>query len=522
MPLRLLLLLTPVLQILLVSPVRAAPTSIWHISIFEGPAPPAGKGPPIQASALRNTVYLPAQIASIVASYILSVLAIGTALLFVSRFRRAAQASPKSLSMEMMEPVIKKNTMATADPSPISPLNNDPYGASPESTLDMKVNWPSPNRSLRGSSVWGSINHSHRKQPSESQASVVTFDESVIGDDKVRNEREMERLYAAVMDHDEEKSTSKVNLAGQPQARNPPEFQHLRSLPQTSAPLRTDPQSPARTPTRSPRTPSRPTPISIYHGNSSRSSFGSLNKKHGVRGLPISTPMGSPALAPNHDDGYGDSEPLSPRFYPDPGPPPPTPDEQKASRYRHQEMDNTRLSPRDARFPITSLRKPGTVPPSTGVPTQTIPEVSSPPESHPGSYSRSIPPKKKTPAPLTLRTQAAAGASAQNRSLCNAPLPLRNAHPTNYNSDRPEPSPAIKATVLERKVPSHHLRNPMTGVPATPYSPYMPRTPLTPMTPTRLVTRQERKMREKKEGKRVPTIEDAVEEEADMWGDAYH
>ena len=75
----------------------------------------------------------------------------------------------------------------------------------------------------------------------------------------------------------------------------------------------------------------------------------------------------------------------------------------------------------------------------------------------------------------------------------------------------------IKATVLERKAPNNQsLRTPMTGVPMTPYSPYMPRTPLTPMTPSRLVTRAERKRREKEEGKRVATIDDAVEEEADM------
>ena len=49
----------------------------------------------------------------------------------------------------------------------------------------------------------------------------------------------------------------------------------------------------------------------------------------------------------------------------------------------------------------------------------------------------------------------------------------------------------------------------------------MPFTPLTPMTPSRLVTKQERKKREKEEGRRVATVEDAVIEESEMWGDAY-
>ncbi|KAL9123980.1 MAG: hypothetical protein Q9217_006646 [Psora testacea] len=515
---------TQVLQILLLSAVKATPTSIWHVSIFQDPAPPPGKGPPVQASALRDESYLPAQIASIIASYVLSVLLIGTAILFVGRrLRRAAQASPKTLSMEMMKPA-NTDTTAAFDPSPVSPRKNNPYGASPDSTIDMRNNWPSPNRSLRGSSGWGSIQRGHKKQPSESQASVVTFDESVIEDDKVRNEREMERLYAAVMEHDEKRSTlgSKVDLAGQAQPRHPPELQHLRDVSQPSDPSRADIKSPAKPITRSPEISSRPTPISVHSRNSSRSSFGSFGRKRGVRGLHISPPMGSPGLAPDYDDGYGDTESLKPRLYPDPGPPPLTPDEQKALRHRQEQKDNTRPSPNDTRFPITSLRKGSNVTLPPGVQTHTIPEVSSGSELQTWNNDRLKASKKKTPAPLALRTQAAAGATAQHHPLGVTPLPLRNAHPTNYNADRPEPSPTIKATVLERKISGHSLRSPMTGVPMTPYSPYMPKTPLTPMTPSRLVTREERRRREKEEGRRVPTIEDAVEEEADMWGDAYH
>lgn len=81
----------------------------------------------------------------------------------------------------------------------------------------------------------------------------------------------------------------------------------------------------------------------------------------------------------------------------------------------------------------------------------------------------------------------------------------------------------IKATVIESK-PRHQgpgAPTPRTGVPMTPYSPYMPFTPLTPMTPSRLVTRAERKQKAREEGRRVLTQEDRVEEEGDMWGDAY-
>ena len=516
---------------------EASPKDIWHVSIWEAPAPPPGKGPPISASAIRDPSYLPAQISSIVGAYVFSLLVIGSAILFVGRrLRRAAQASPQSLAMEMMKP-IKTDIPKAFDPSPISPAKSATlYGHTPESNVDMRINWPSPNNKNARNSGWGSIHKGHKKQAPSIQSSVVTFDESVIEDDRERNEREMERLYAAVMDHDEKKSASAVNLpdGSHPQSQNPPELQHLRSPKQgpfnpVSPPPRSDTKSPARAHTKSPRTSSRPTPLSLHSRNSSRSSFGSFSKKRGARNLVISPPMGSPDLIPDYNDGYGETEPLSPRIYDDPGPPPPTPPQQKAVKPREGMLSASRLSPQNARFPDQSLRAPR-VPAFPGV--QPIPESDRPIAiSHDGSENlsqRDLTKPKRTPAPLALRTQALTNSSSrrsplpQNQSqstLQSAPLPLRQPHPTNYNSDRP-PS-MIKATVLERKAPACGLRTPAIGVPQTPYSPYMPFTPLTPMTPSRLVTREERKRKEKEEGRRVATIDDAVQEEPDMWGDAY-
>ena len=508
------------LQHLLITATTASPTDIWHVSIWEAPAPPPGKGPPLGDHSLRDLSYLPAQIASIIGAYFLSVLIIGSAILFVGRrLRRAAQASPGTLSMEMMKPV-KQDIPKAFDPSPISPSNNNLYGPSPNSTIDMKNNWPSPqSKSARHSDGWGSIAKGHRKQPSV-VSSVVTFDESVIEDDKERNQKEMERLYAAVMEHDEKKSASVSHLPDEQRPQSPPELQHLRSPQKPSeSPPRSDTVSPTRTATKSPRTTSRPTPISIHSRNSSRSSLGSFSKKRGIRCLPISPPMGSPDLVPSYNARYGEAEPLTPRVYDDPGPAPLTPPQQKASQNRENVMDASRLSPRSAHFhDVPSIRTPRTsIPAVPGI--QTIPETSSRPEMQSRNSDRSK--AKRTPAPLALRTQALGGSgpgsssSAQHHPLSSAPLPLRNQHPTNHNFDRP-PS-MIKATVLERKVPNvQSLRTPMTGVPMTPYSPYMPQTPLTPMTPSRLVTRAERKRREKEEGRKVVTIDDAVEEEADM------
>ncbi|KAG8530963.1 uncharacterized protein KY384_004320 [Bacidia gigantensis] len=451
------------LPALLVFAARVSSKNIWHVSIYNGPAKAPGKGAPIQASALRDKSYLPAQIASIVAAYVFSVVVIGSALLLVGRrLRRAAQTSPTTLSMEMVKPV-KTDVPRVFDPSPAS------KGASPNSAVDMRNNWPSPIKEFRGSVNWGSLKKEHKRRPSESQASVVTFDESVIEDDRARNEREMDRLYAAVAAEDEKRSTSKIDLAGHQQSQHPPELQHLRNEPQ---------------------------------------SIGPPPRRQRAAHLP---PMGSPGLAPDYDDGYGEKEPLSPRFYPDPGPPPPTPDEHKAGRQRPENIDVGRFSPRDSRFPMTSLRKGGSVPQSPTVPT--IREVESQPQLLTVNTNRSMSSNasRVKPAPLPLRTITAGSTSNQY-------LPLRGTHPTNYNADLPQPSPAIKATVIERKAPVPRLRTPGTGVPMTPYSPYMPNTPLTPMTPSRLVSREERRRKMKEDGRRVPTIEDAVEEDADEWG----
>lgn len=515
----------PLLQALFTTATTASPTDIWHVSIWEAPAPPPGKGPPLDDHSLRDLSYLPAQIASIIGAYVFSVLVIGSAILFVGRrLRRAAQASRGTLSMEMMQPV-KHDVPKIFDPSPISPSNNNLYGPSPNSTIDMKNNWPSPqSRSARDSDGWGSIAKGHRKQPSV-VSSVVTFDESVVEDDKERNQKEMERLYAAVMEHDEKKSASVSYLPDEQRPQSPPELQHLRSTQQPSEPPpRSDTVSPSRTATKSPRASSRPKPLSCHSRNSSRSSLGSFSKKRGIRNLPISPPMGSPDLVPSYNARYGEAEPLTPRVYDDPGPPPPTPPQRKASQPRENVMDASRLSPMSTQFhesfipSIPSIRTPRTSIPAIPA-IQTIPETHSRPEMQSRNSDRSK--TKRTPAPLALRTQAlvnsgpGSSSSAQHHPLRSAPLPLRNQHPTNHNSDRP-PS-MIKATVLERKAPNvQSLRTPMTGVPMTPYSPYMPRTPLTPMTPSRLVTRSERKRKEKEEGKRVATIDDAVEEEADM------
>ena len=160
---------------LLFTSTAALPKNIWHVSILEAPAPPADVDT-ASPHALRDKKHLPAEIAGIFAAYIFFVVCIGISLLLVGRrLRRAAQASPKTLAMEMMKPVRGDDSKAF-EPSPISPLNKYPYGKSPSSTVDTREMWPSPEKSSIG---YGFDKKGHNKQTSI-QSSVVTFYYSVI------------------------------------------------------------------------------------------------------------------------------------------------------------------------------------------------------------------------------------------------------------------------------------------------------------------------------------------------------
>ncbi|MCJ1288561.1 hypothetical protein MMC34_000089 [Xylographa carneopallida] len=539
------------LTVLLSSQLASArPSSIWAINIDEDPAPSPEDGPPLSAHAIRDKAFLPLELGAVFGAYVLAIIVIGSAAFTVGRrLRRSAQTSPRTLAMEMMRP-----GKAIPLTNTISPSQSNPWGPSPVSPADTKQMWSTPDIS-RGQ-AWARANP-HQKQPSV-QSSVLTFNESVIEEDKSKNEIEMARLYAAVLEHDEKKKSRSLTNA-QPLAQHPPELQHLRrttTSPLHSPPLppepmspvspsRTSTKSPSRTVTASPQRQTRafrPAPISVtsptsHSRASSRTSLGSFGRKSTVRNLsislPISPPMGSPEIREDHMREYDDSEPLTPREY-NPGPPP-LPPYRENSVGSEQQRDLT--SPKRLHFskhfapsirssrtsvagtPLQSPRSPRT----PNIPTfvMTHESVGNLPQqlqehSEEQYHQRQLVPKtQRKPAPLPLRTNLTSD-SQHTLPLRTAPLPLRNLGTPGFH----RPQSTIKATVLETK--PNLLRAPGTGVPSTPYSPfYFPSTPLTPMTPSRLVTREERKRRKKEEGRRVATFEDAVIEEKDMWGDAY-
>ena len=541
--------------------VSAAPSgSIWTVNIHEEPAPSPQDGPPQDVNAIRDPSYLPLQIGSIIGSYLVWLLLTGIAIITIGRrLRRAAQSSPRSLNMEIMSPSAKQvqpdQLPKAFDPSPLSPAKSNPWDPSPVSPTKKSNPW-SPKL---GS--WGFRKH---KRQDSMQSSVMTFDESVISEDRMKNEIEMDRLYAAVAEHEAEttqaKAESQESSPTSPQLPNPPELQHLRyATRQPEFPLSPPPENEIERSPTSPTVPSRestgtprrlnkkPPPLSFNNPpsrNSSRSSFASFRsfgKKRGasVRELPISPPMGSPDMAP--DGTYSEAEPLTPRHY-RPGPPP-TPPMRSEALASPQAVDGERrfyFSP-SIRSSRSSIATGGFSPAQTPR-TATFPVVPPPmiaeeqnragvaitidtatnsriPATAAGPAPSLTPPKEKShrakPTPLTL--PGSVNTSQSTLPLRTAPLPFRSLR--SPNSTRPISQ--IRTQEITRPDPGK-LRAPGTAMPTTPYSPfYMPQTPLTPMTPSRLVTREERKRAKREEGRRVLTEEDRVPEDDELWGEGY-
>ncbi|KAL2003178.1 hypothetical protein VTN02DRAFT_4791 [Thermoascus thermophilus] len=412
---------------------------------YKGPVVPRGELQPRPASDQIDRPLLSIQIGGIVGGYVIFVALVLGLLLFVGRrLRRVAQTSNYTLEMQMMTPLGKKSI--STDPSPVTPVSKD---------------LPSPGKTSGFSMSWSSLSKAHRSHASTND-SVAAIDESVVTSDRRRAQDEMEKLYAAVMEYDEQRA------AGVYDAKNdefssplksprdgPPEFGHLRCQNPPNAPedLSHQQQEPVSRPAASSRSSSRLSRISnlsiFSPGFRSSSSMSSRlrSPRISIRKLPISPPIGSPDMA--NAASYGEEDqPLTPRHY-NPGPPPPAPHAQSAT-----------ATPRPAEARQT-----------------------------------------RAPAPAPLKIGNATNGSST--------LPFRQVF------SPPQSAPATKITILER--PERPQYGPRTGMP-TPYSPYMPFTPVTPITPSRMVTKQERKRKNKENGLRVLAEDDMVKSDEEMWG----
>jgi hypothetical protein len=479
---------------LLAQPAHADPDPGF---INNAPAPAPEDGPPLSFNASREKALLPAQICGIVGAYVLTVLIWGVLLLTVGRkMRRNAETSPKSLDIELVK------ARPNVKPAPLSPLSNK-----------SATSWFK--RGFKKSTT--SLNSPTSCPTSPTLQSPVSFDQSIVDSDKARRQSEMERLYAAVMDHDAKKnsfsavSTSERSSAGdeikkqQEAAPSPPRdakkplmintSRNPSLVPNYSNPASPgSPRSPVKAiyppnfhqppsmapPPRAPASPSRTLPASprgILSKKDRTPSVGSAGSKSrlGIKNLRISGPILKYPGENAHDEAR---TPLSPRFYNPPAPPSPpdmspiTPASPEGD-YTYEGLDKVQPLPRPA-------------PQRTGSSYSNPPAIGSPPTSSQG------------------KSATADSGALPFRAYDNGPAAL----------------PSTKTTYLDRRREQLSLQTPRTGVPATPYSPYMPFTPITPITP-HLVNKKERKAVKKLQGKKVATEEDLVQSPKDTFGDAW-
>ncbi|KAF2849938.1 hypothetical protein T440DRAFT_468990 [Plenodomus tracheiphilus IPT5] len=452
--------------LLVVSRVSAVPYDFKDN--YRDPAPSAQDGPPASYHATRDRNVLPYEICGIVGGYVFTVLIWGVLLLTVGRrMRRKALDPPKQLELELQDKPDRMNGLA------------------------------SPPLSARSATSWlKKFKRNDSGVASTPQSPIVSsptsFDQKVIDAQRDQSQAEMERLYAAVMDHDAKKHYSQSSTEEPEQSAMQDSRGHERRRPSAISIARSQddtPGSPIKAiyppdyktgPSTAPLPRDRlrasdqhppPSPRSILSKRSQNSTTsGSKSTRFNLKNLRISGPI------LQHQQKYpgeaSDDEartPLSPRFYQAGG-----------------GSGGSGSTPGAASTP-TQTNSPTS--PSSYDPTEELDQVQ--PLPHPAPQRLMNPTTSQTP------TQS---------------LPLRS-------FATPLASPGIQTTILDRRIEHLTLGTPKTGVPFTPYSPYMPFTPITPVTPSHLVGRRERKA-EAKRSKRAGGGE-LVQSPKEIWGDAY-
>ncbi|KAH5282695.1 hypothetical protein HBI70_064250 [Parastagonospora nodorum] len=442
--------------ILVVSQAAAFPYDFKDNYRKQAPAPQ--DGPPASAQASRDPNRLPYDVAGVVGGYVLTVLIWGVLLLTIGRkMRRKALEPPKALELELHNNKPIRPSIRTA------PL-------------------ASPSLSARSATSWL---RKFKKSDSAVQSPVIgsptSFDQKVIDDHNQRAQADMERLYAAVMDHDEQKHASTVSV-------NEMEQRPMEQRPRTMERRRPSAISTTRSQHNEDDSPISPVKA-IYPPD--------------YQNGPMTAPM-------PHDRVRDQYPPPSPRSI--------------VSKRSHLSATNT-TSSKNARFNLKNLRISG--------PIQKYPGVDSDDEAHTPLSLRFYQPGAP-PSPPTQQNSPTSPYDAAEELDRVQPLPLPAPHRGSARSAsspsstlpfrsfaEPLQSPGIQTTVLDRRVDKLSLTTPKTGVPFTPYSPYMPFTPITPVTP-HLVSKRDRKAAAKMEKGRMKALkEDMVQSPKEIFGDAW-
>jgi len=505
--------------------------------------------PPLAQHANNDLSILPAQICGIVGAYVLSVVLVGTYLLtFGRKMRRDAQIG----SGIMPAPIeMVKSPRKVYDPSPLSPSST-------------AKSWMRGKFGKSQKSLNGSIKSGLSSQPVSPglDPNHMSFDAKVIENAKEERQKEMERLYAAVMEHDAKMSKESVvhvqereasGSSGSDEeeiAKQPPykRDMHIRTdnlyplaspaaLPSphsARSPVRaiyppdsqmpsvpTSPTSPVRagaagnypppnpSPPRriapaqkSPGLPQSPRSILVQNRQSSASSVVSASSsktRRALKNLRISAP------APKELEDDDERTPLTPRFY-DPPPPPQLPGNQQqqpptphTGLSMHSNMTMSTAGTADSQdYNYEGLDKPQPLP--SAAPQRGLQKT----------VALDLPPDRSAIHTATTTTKSAANSTghlplrnlaAYNNANTTSPSPLSPSYDNFKWGQHPPPPTPIKTTYLERN-PANGPRGPLTAglTPRTgvPMTPYSPYMPFTPITPVTPHLVSKREMKERR------------------------
>ncbi|KAK8169306.1 hypothetical protein IWX90DRAFT_383696 [Phyllosticta citrichinensis] len=426
---------------------------------------------PAAKNSLDDKSRLPAQVCGIIGAYLAFVFLVGVSLLtFGRKMRRAVH--------ERID-VVKANQSNGFELSPMSPGST------------ARSRWWAPQSPSRLKQAFkrnpGTTNpESVPTSPLSATESMASFDQHFLRNQQEQRQREMEKLYAAVMEHDEERRKQKILESAEELADEDGIQKAAREAVQSPARLNTNSLYPP-----SPASPSPQSPVHAIH-----SSGGSRRQFSGP----------PPTLREGQGLGTPQEEPqsLSPRGF--------------FSRARTPSYGSSESKPRRS---IRNLRISSPIPRFSAA--ERDEEARTP--LSPRHYTPGPPPEPPS-ATTTPTAPARITTALRHTSRCKPPpLPPPPRCPSSSTARPTTTRRRPPCAWPPRRTPSR-LRTPGTaggGVPMTPYSPYMPFTPVTPVTP-HLVTRKERKMREKEERKargRAGVVDEEDEVGAVDWGDAY-
>ncbi|QSZ35313.1 hypothetical protein DSL72_008182 [Monilinia vaccinii-corymbosi] len=522
------------------------------LTIDWSPAPPAENGPPLSAEASRNKAILPAQIGGIVGAYLFSICVVGFfIIIFGRRLRRQLASEASALEVELVDAAFSGVYTGSSGPTPISSTNRQNFS------------WPSSDKKYPAPAinpdpsafVFPSTHELHSTPyvyPAQKQDSVyqsvnshqsnTSVDNKVVEADREMMNRNLEDLYAHVMEQEEAKAAG-IDVRSMP----PPKVPGAASAPATE-----QVQPPSQKLGRnkpadisSTKTHSRASSIisSLTSPRSAPRSPTSPRKK-GIRGLRISSPIATPQST-TFSHAASDEEPLTPREYVYRAPPPiPRSQAPYGSTCENGESPTRsiaetleKVSPVSPRQHLPSLdtrnlrislqSEMNTASPQSATDDRTTPTFPRPLRAAPSKISlpnRSKPSNASPVSPDSPSSSTAIGSTSTAQTAHKPTLAPTRSLPfrEQFQQNMLSPNLPTKTTVLER-VPRHNgqktggLRTPFSGG-TVPYSPYQPFTPMMPITP-RLITKEDRKQA-KKMMPRTPVVE-LIRSEEEIWDSGY-